>query len=136
VCALQVGLQHEDGYLSLTTAFKYNNTLFRPRGAGLYKTFVCAFGDCALVNAILDIQHLGLTLIATPPPLYVAINIAQKGFPLGPLCCRSTYNIGNRNIVQRPRWGAGLRFQPIQRHGIIIILVYISYVCVCICKYI
>ena len=31
---------------------------------GLYKIFVCAFGDCALVNTFLGIQHL---LYYNPP---------------------------------------------------------------------
>jgi len=44
-------------------------------GVGLYKIFVCVFGDGALVNTILDIPHL---LYCTPPPLYGAINIAQS----------------------------------------------------------
>ena len=41
---------------------------------GLYKIFVCLFGDFALVNIILGIQ---LLLDCTHPQLYLGINIAQ-----------------------------------------------------------
>ena len=39
-------------------------TRYNRGGVGLYKIFVCLFGECALVNTILDIQHL---LYCTPP---------------------------------------------------------------------
>ena len=41
---------------------------------GLYKICVCLFGDCALVNTVLGIQHL----LYCTPLLYFAINIAQN----------------------------------------------------------
>jgi len=48
-------------------------TLILLLGVGLYKIFVCLFGDCALVNTILGIQHL----LYCTPPLSFEINIAQ-----------------------------------------------------------
>jgi len=64
---------------------------------GLYKRFVCVFGDCALVNTIIGIQHL---LDCNPPLLNFVIDIAQDMVPpRPPLCCHSTYNTGNGNIV-------------------------------------
>jgi len=50
---------------------------------GLYKIFDCLFGDCALVNTTLGIQHL---VYCNLPPLYVAINIAQCTVSPRPPC--------------------------------------------------
>jgi len=53
-----------------------------PRYVGLYKISVCIFGDCALVNTILGMQHL----LYCNPPLYFAINIAQYMVSPRPPC--------------------------------------------------
>jgi len=45
---------------------KRRRTNLRTLDIDLYKIFVCLFGDCALANTILGIQHL---LYCNPPPL-------------------------------------------------------------------
>jgi len=49
-----------------------------PSCLGLFKRFVCLFGDCALVNNMLGGQHL---LYCNPRPIDFAINIAQFMVP-------------------------------------------------------
>jgi len=59
--------------------------LFQPRvdpELGLYKTFVCLFGDCALVNTILG---MGLGLRVNPSPVVFCNQYrAIYGFPRPP----------------------------------------------------
>ena len=50
-------------------------------GCGLYKRFVCLFGDCALANTILGMQHL---LYCNPPCCMLQSILRSIRFPPGP----------------------------------------------------
>ena len=64
---------------------------------GLYKIFICVFEDCALVNTILDMQHL---FYRNPSPdVFCNQYCAIYDFPPASLFRHSTYNTGNGDIV-------------------------------------
>jgi len=66
---------------------------------GLYKTFVCLYGDRALINTFLCTQHL----LYFPLHCILQSILRNTWFPPAAPVCHSTYNIrvGIGNIVRR-----------------------------------
>jgi len=70
-------------------------------GVGPYTIFVCLFGDRALVNTILGIQHI---LYCTRPPVDFAMNIAQYMPPPMPPCFAIQHTILVMAISCKGQW--------------------------------
>ena len=82
---------------------------------GLYKIFVCIFGECALVNTTLGIQHL---VYCNLPPLYVAINIAQCTVSPRPPCVAIHHTLLVMAILWKGQGAGGARIPDPDPHGV------------------
>jgi len=72
---LQYSIRRLPAFISLQSHPFKISSIVKADIAAFYKISVCLFGECALVNTILGIQHL--VYYNPPPPLCFAINSEQ-----------------------------------------------------------